>query len=102
MVVLIGSGGFLGCCVLEVQFYLLSAIYSERFYSQTSNVMKQLANNMVIIFFLLIVLTCSNSTSASDMYKKVPAEMLIKKAITKCPWLIKEVPVTNPRTLISP
>lgn len=36
------------------------------------------------------------------MYKKVPAEILIKNAIIKFPWPIKDAPVINPKTFIHP
>jgi hypothetical protein len=36
------------------------------------------------------------------MYKKVPAEILIKKAIIKCPCPINKFPVISPKTFISP
>lgn len=61
-----------------------------------------MAMSIVTIFLLFIVCTCSNNTSAKDMYKNVPADILMKKAIIKFPWPIKDVPVMRPNTLINP
>lgn len=60
------------------------------------------AKIIVTIFFLFIVWTCSRSTSPNEMYKNVPAEMLMKNAIIKFPWPINMLPEINPSTLTQP
>ena len=36
------------------------------------------------------------------MYRKVPAEMLMKKAMMKFPWSMSNVPVTSPKMFMHP
>lgn len=45
---------------------------------------------------------CSGRTSPVDIYRKVPAEMLMNIAVTNGPYSTSIHPMINPKTLMSP
>lgn len=56
----------------------------------------------IIIFPFVKTFICYCNTSTREIYRNVPAEILIKNAITKSPLPIRKLPVSKPKMLTNP